>query len=455
MLRITSVVRLAAIVVVVGFLLFLPRAEAAESVVLPNGGECLTVGQVYAITITSDSDHTALYYRTDGAQPTHEDSTMIKHPLLQLTWNWTPNSGNISETGRIWVDGHLNNHDSRNTWDQSDADFAVRASCATETPAGAPAAPPPTPSVQSVSTSTALTSTIAISWRSDSYSYTRILYATSSQPTSTSAYSWNYSVDDLRTLRLEHSAPLKGFFPGARYYFRIATGRFPGEERLSDEYSFVTQGLPEIVPPPPAPATSTATPAVPPAPLPVLEPATNTAPPVRFAATLRFGIRGNEVRALQELLRKLPGIYPEGLVTGYFGTLTRKAVQRFQEAQGIASGGDEESTGYGLVGPKTRRKMNGVAQGAPMTYIVRAYGAGFVPPSLTVRLGDTVRWINVDADRVWPASDDHPAHLIYPEFDALRNLTPGEEYSFTFKKTGAWKYHDHWIATRTGTITVE
>lgn len=46
----------------------------------------------------------------------------------------------------------------------------------------------------------------------------------------------------------------------------------------------------------------------------------------------------------------MPDVYPEGLVTGYFGSLTEKAVKRFQTKYGI------EQTGF--VGPQTRSKLN-------------------------------------------------------------------------------------------------
>lgn len=68
------------------------------------------------------------------------------------------------------------------------------------------------------------------------------------------------------------------------------------------------------------------------------------------------GSKGSDVTALQNFL-KLQGkdIYPEGLVTGYYGSLTTQAVQKFQEKYGIAAPG---VTGYGNVGPKTRAKIN-------------------------------------------------------------------------------------------------
>ncbi len=51
-------------------------------------------------------------------------------------------------------------------------------------------------------------------------------------------------------------------------------------------------------------------------------------------------------------------IYPEELITGYYGKLTVKAVQRFQCKYGIVCSGTPETTGYGLAGPITRVKIN-------------------------------------------------------------------------------------------------
>jgi len=77
-----------------------------------------------------------------------------------------------------------------------------------------------------------------------------------------------------------------------------------------------------------------------------------------FQKNLYFGIRGNDVLELQKLLAQDKEVYPEGITSGYFGTLTRKAVQNFQKKYGIVSSGSEQTTGFGLVGPKTRIKLN-------------------------------------------------------------------------------------------------
>lgn len=74
----------------------------------------------------------------------------------------------------------------------------------------------------------------------------------------------------------------------------------------------------------------------------------------QFSMNLKRGSGGPEVTRLQEFLKNPPfggpDIYPEGIVTGYFGVLTEKAVKRFQAKYGIEQAG--------LVGPKTRAKLN-------------------------------------------------------------------------------------------------
>ncbi|MDO8490246.1 MAG: peptidoglycan-binding protein [bacterium] len=70
---------------------------------------------------------------------------------------------------------------------------------------------------------------------------------------------------------------------------------------------------------------------------------------LRITKTLKFGMADEEVKKLQEFLSTMPDIYPEGLVTGYFGSLTEKAVKKWQEKNEIES--------VGIVGPKTRAKL--------------------------------------------------------------------------------------------------
>ena len=81
-----------------------------------------------------------------------------------------------------------------------------------------------------------------------------------------------------------------------------------------------------------------------------------------FNYNLSMGAETNDVTRLQTFLAADPSVYPEGKVTGYFGSLTAKAVGKFQEKYGIAMPGD---AGYGNFGPKTRAKLNELIGATP------------------------------------------------------------------------------------------
>lgn len=69
-----------------------------------------------------------------------------------------------------------------------------------------------------------------------------------------------------------------------------------------------------------------------------------------FNLDLKLGSKGEEVTLLQNFLSKMPNIYPEAFVTGYYGKLTENAVKKFQRENNIEQ--------VGKVGPKTRAILN-------------------------------------------------------------------------------------------------
>jgi hypothetical protein len=78
----------------------------------------------------------------------------------------------------------------------------------------------------------------------------------------------------------------------------------------------------------------------------------------------------------------------------------------------------------------------------------------YTPVDLTIKKGTKVVFKNETTEPRWPASNLHPTHSIYPEFDPKRPVESGEEWSFVFNNTGSWKYHDHLAPLIRGTITV-
>lgn len=72
----------------------------------------------------------------------------------------------------------------------------------------------------------------------------------------------------------------------------------------------------------------------------------------KFVKNLVRGEQSEDVLRLQKLLASLPEIYPEKIISGYFGPLTEKAVRAFQLKYGVVN--SEPDPGFGVVGPKTR-----------------------------------------------------------------------------------------------------
>lgn len=79
----------------------------------------------------------------------------------------------------------------------------------------------------------------------------------------------------------------------------------------------------------------------------------------------------------------------------------------------------------------------------------------FQPESLAVQKCTQVIFRNQDKVSRWPASNLHPTHGIYPEFDPLQPVEVGKDWSFVFDKVGSWRYHDHLAPSMRGTVTVE
>lgn len=84
----------------------------------------------------------------------------------------------------------------------------------------------------------------------------------------------------------------------------------------------------------------------------------------KFENNLFYGLNNNAVKCLQEVLvAEGDDIYPEAIVSGWFGPLTKRAVIKFQEKykQDILSPWNLES-GTGFVGETTRTKLNEIIE---------------------------------------------------------------------------------------------
>ena len=71
---------------------------------------------------------------------------------------------------------------------------------------------------------------------------------------------------------------------------------------------------------------------------------------LRLNGQLRPGMHGEEVKRLQEVLATDPNIFSKENITGFYGPMTRKAIENFQKHFGFEV--------VGAVGPKTLEKIN-------------------------------------------------------------------------------------------------
>lgn len=80
---------------------------------------------------------------------------------------------------------------------------------------------------------------------------------------------------------------------------------------------------------------------------------------------------------------------------------------------------------------------------------------GFSPKDITIKKGDVIRFMTTANLQFWPASDPHPTHELFPEFDPQEPINPDQSWLFTFTKPGTWKFHNHLDPTSRGTIIVK
>ena len=91
---------------------------------------------------------------------------------------------------------------------------------------------------------------------------------------------------------------------------------------------------------------------------------------------------------------------------------------------------------------------------------------GFAPKEISIKQGDSVKFINKSSGQMWVASAMHPTHTTYPGsdiklcgttdviFDECEGDDPGESWSFPFNIVGSWGYHNHLSASHFGKVIV-
>src|SRR3989344_5596916 len=131
------------------------------------------------------------------------------------------------------------------------------------------------------------------------------------------------------------------------------------------------------------------------------------------------------------------------------GDVVPQGTANLEDRTTPAAGGQflqlEPSAGPPVPTPSVAAPTAGDAPAAVPTDVVTISmtDTGFVPPQGTINSGTGVRFVNDGQTQPWPASAVHPTHEILPEFDSKQGVATGDDYSYTFTKTGTWNFHDH------------
>lgn len=96
---------------------------------------------------------------------------------------------------------------------------------------------------------------------------------------------------------------------------------------------------------------------------------------------------------------------------------------------------------------------------APMKATIVYTDDGFSPQMVTVAKGGEVVFVNRSGMPLWVASNPHPAHTDYPEFDTPKILGDRmprmkEDIRFTFQKVGSWGFHNHSASGDTSEVAI-
>jgi len=95
-----------------------------------------------------------------------------------------------------------------------------------------------------------------------------------------------------------------------------------------------------------------------------------------------------------------------------------------------------------------------ISKDSQKEYAVELRENSFHPKEVTIQKGDAVKFTS-QTRNFWPASDSHPSHGIYSEFDSGKPIAPDGGWVFRFEKSGEWEYHDHLAPYFTGKIIVK
>ena len=174
---------------------------------------------------------------------------------------------------------------------------------------------------------------------------------------------------------------------------------------------------------------------------------------------LQLGMSGSDVGTLQTFLAQDRTIYPQGLVTSYFGFLTKSAVSNFQSRNGIAS--------VGRVGPQTLGVINaqmagGNSNGGYSNSTVRAITDISVSPSNNQVV---INWNTAEGSSAWvyyntspisisEATEYSPLMISAPNVTANTDLRTSHSVTMTGLSSNTTYYYVLYVKNSSGTESI-
>lgn len=114
-----------------------------------------------------------------------------------------------------------------------------------------------------------------------------------------------------------------------------------------------------------------------------------------------------------------------------------------------------KNTGSGVVTPTKTFPTNTITPNAKADYTVYYRNGGFSPANLTIRAGQSVRFLNESSHSMFIAAARSPNANDLTEFNQGRSVGKGGYYDFTFHSKGVFVYYNQNDKTKTGVIAVE
>lgn len=156
----------------------------------------------------------------------------------------------------------------------------------------------------------------------------------------------------------------------------------------------------------------------------------------QITSQLDVGMQNQNVTNLQVFLAANPSIYPEGKVTGYYGSLTEAAVRRFQNQYGLQV--------VGRVGPLTMVKINNLIANGGWSGTADISGPQFLAVGQSISTNS--------ATFSWTTNENATAKIFY--YTDWIKMNEGDINSVGFGSTNGWTAANDGVSRNAQQVTI-